>query len=145
MQGRGWLLATILLASAVAGGLPGTVPALAAPPTAEKASAPASMLQHDAGRRLFIRCVACHSVRANSPRMTGPTLHGIVGRRAGSVAGFRYITALKDQPFVWTGERLEQWLRQPQKDVPGLCLPFTGFSRKADRAALVAYLTHPQP
>lgn len=77
--------------------------------------------------------------------MTGPSLYGLIGRKAGSVAGFRYTTVLKDQSFVWTSERLEQWLRQPQKGMPGLCLPFTGFSSKADRAAMAAYLAHPQP
>lgn len=153
MPGQRWLPAAFLLACAAAGLAPGTAPARAEKPTGP-AIGPASTVQVDRGRRLFIRCVACHSVRAQSPlpnpnlqvpNLQGPNLHGIVGRKAGSLAGFRYTTALKDQPFIWTGERLEQWLRQPQKDMPGLCLPFTGFSRKADRAALVAYLAHPQP
>ncbi|MBV2149121.1 c-type cytochrome [Sphingobium sp. AS12] len=98
-----------------------------------------------AGQRHFIRCVACHSVSAAAPAKTGPHLQDIVGRRVASVPGFRYTTALKDQSFVWTKDRLENLLRQPQKQAPGLCLPFTGLTRRKDRTDLVAYLARPVP
>lgn len=98
-----------------------------------------------AGQRHFIRCVACHSVNAAAPAKTGPHLEGIVGRRVASVPGFRYTTALKDQSFVWTKDRLGNLLRQPQKQAPGLCFPFSGLIRRKDRTDLVAYLERPVP
>lgn len=98
----------------------------------------------EAGRGLFLRCNACHSVKASSRALTGPHLEGIVGRPVAAVPGFPYSAMLKDKSFVWTKDRLELWLRKPQKDFPGLCIPFTGLPRKADREALIAYLEHPE-
>lgn len=97
-----------------------------------------------AGKKHFIRCVACHSVSAASRPTTGPHLQGIVGRKAGSVEGFHY-TTLRAQTFLWDEQRLDRWLKAPQADFPGLCLPFTGLAKPEDRAALIAYLKNPAP
>ncbi|HKY81354.1 MAG TPA: c-type cytochrome [Sphingobium sp.] len=98
-----------------------------------------------AGKKHFIRCVACHSVSAASRPMTGPHLEGIVGRKAASVEGFHYTKILRTQTFLWDEQRLDRWLKAPQADFAGLCLPFTGLAKPEDRAALIAYLKNPAP
>lgn len=97
----------------------------------------------EAGRQLFMRCIACHTRSATARAGTGPHLEGIVGRQVASVPGFKYTAMLKDQSFAWTPQKLDQWLAQPQKHLPSMCIPFAGFSRKADRQALIAYLQSP--
>lgn len=85
------------------------------------------------GRQLFIRCVACHTRSTVARPGIGPHLEGIVGRTVASVPGFNYTATLKVQSFVWTRQKLDQWLRKPQEHFPGMCGPFAGFARKGDR------------
>lgn len=99
----------------------------------------------EAGRRLFVRCVACHTHSAAARPGTGPHLEGIVGRPVASAPGFNYTATLKGQSFVWTRQKLDQWLRKPQEHFPGMCVPFAGLARKADRQALIAFLETPAP
>lgn len=84
------------------------------------------------------RCAACHSMEPGENDV-GPSLAGVVGRKAGSVAGFDYSPALKAWGKVWTGPQLDQFLAGPQKMVPGtrMAMPVA----EADqRQALIAYL-----
>lgn len=94
----------------------------------------------EAGRKHFIRCVACHSTQADAPARSGPHLEGIVGREAATVADFKYSDAMRAQTFVWDEAQLDRWLEHPQADIPGLCLPFTGLAKPEARQALIAYL-----
>jgi cytochrome c len=97
------------------------------------------------GKKLFIRCSACHALQADAPPLTGPHLAGIIGRRAASVAGFEYSEPMQRQKFIWNASRLNKFLKSPQADVPDLCLPFLGFNSPKDRKALIAYLKNPAP
>ncbi len=94
------------------------------------------------GKRIFIRCGACHS--ATTPlNKVGPNLVGIVGRKAASVAGFNYSTPMKAQSFVWTEAKLDLWLTKPSTVVPGTTMAFAGLPKPEDRKALIAYLKKP--
>lgn len=108
--------------------------------TAAIAQRPASA---DAGKRHFVRCVACHSVIADAPPKLGPHLQGIVGRQVASVENYAYSDAMRAQNHTWDEARLDQWLKAPQADIPGLCLPFMGLAKPEDRQALIAYLKDP--
>jgi cytochrome c oxidase assembly protein subunit 11 len=90
-----------------------------------------------AGAQLFAeQCSACHELyRAK----LGPALAGVVGRQAGSVAGYPYSAALKAAGFVWDTARLEQWLADPQAYVPGALMPMKVDVPQA-RRDIVAYL-----
>jgi cytochrome c len=46
------------------------------------------------GARAFQRCRACHSVRPGEDKLPGPNLRGVLGRRAGTLAGFRFSPAM---------------------------------------------------
>ncbi len=114
--------------------------ATAEPPGTTQASA---QTDTTAGKRHFIRCVACHSVSVHARPLTGPHLEGIVGCPVASVEGFRYTEALSAKNFIWDEARLDNWLKAPQAEIAGLCLPFMGLAKAEDRAALITYLKNP--
>lgn len=82
------------------------------------------------------RCGACHSIQSNR---IGPKHLGVVGRKAGSVAGFEYSPALKKAKFTWTPAQLDKWLQGPGKLVRGTSMAFT-VTNPDDRKAIIAYL-----
>ena len=91
-----------------------------------------------AGKLVFMQCVACHSIDGST--RTGPTLKGIVGRKAGSVAEFHYSRAMKRAAIVWDAATLDAYLNHPQQQIPGNTMPFAGIGDAKQRADLVAYL-----
>jgi len=85
-------------------------------------------------------CMACHSF-APGRHLTGPSLAGLWGRRAGSAAGFgRYSDALKRSELAWNEKTLDAWLRNPAALVPGNTMLFDGIPDPGTRADLLAYL-----
>src|SRR5574337_933265 len=82
------------------------------------------------------RCSACHTVDHNS---VGPMHRGVVGRMAGSVPGYDYSPALAHARFIWTREKLMEWLKDPGALVPGTKMTYS-VPDAQDRADLVAYL-----
>jgi cytochrome c len=99
----------------------------------------------EAGRRVFQRCAACHTTEANAPARFGPNLRGVVGRKAASMPGYNYSTALKAQKFIWTEAQLDKWLKGPRALVPGTAMPFPGLPDPNDRKAVIAYLKSQTP
>jgi cytochrome c len=95
------------------------------------------------GKQQFIRCAACHAMTAKGPAKIGPHLQGLVGRKAGTVAGFRYSPAMARANLVWTEDALDRWLQRPTALVPGTSMAFAGMADAAQRKALVAYLKKP--
>jgi len=87
------------------------------------------------------RCGGCHSVESDR---VGPRHAGIVGRRAGSVAGFAYSPALKASGFTWDPARLERWLTDPESLVPGQRMGYR-VDDAAVRADVIAYLATLNP
>lgn len=82
------------------------------------------------------RCIACHSPDANR---VGPMHRGVVGRKAGSVAGFAYSKALQAAKVIWDEQTLDRWLSDPQAFLPGQRMNFR-VNDPTDRADLIAYL-----
>ena len=90
-----------------------------------------------AGRVLFATvCSACHGLDRNK---VGPMLDGVVGRRAGSVAGYPYSAALAKSGFTWDAGTLNKWLAGPQRFVPGAEMPFS-LPDAVRRRDVIAYL-----
>jgi cytochrome c len=96
----------------------------------------------DAGRggTLFNRCYICHSNTKGASSRMGPNLFGVVGRKAGTFPGFAYSGAMKSAGFVWTVPKLDAYLADPQKVVPGNNMPMAGMSDSQQRADIAAYL-----
>jgi cytochrome c len=96
-----------------------------------------------AGKGVFAPCSACHSVDGSNG--VGPSLQGVVGRKAGSFAGFRYSRAMKNAGLTWDAASLDAYIADPQKAVPGNVMPFSGIADARQRADLIAYLATRQP
>lgn len=92
------------------------------------------------GEAVFTQCKTCHVTDAGVNRI-GPSLHGIIGRKSGEVAGFSYSTANKESGITWTAEKLYQYLEKPARVVPGTKMAFAGLPKGQDRADVIAYLT----
>ncbi|MFM7347784.1 MAG: c-type cytochrome [Tagaea sp.] len=104
-------------------------------------AAPARAADPAAGEQAFRRlCAACHIVTAEGRRGVGPSLFGIVGRKSGTVEGFRYSAANQNANLVWTPEVLDKYLTNPREMVPGTTMAFAGIRNEAERANVVAYL-----
>ena len=92
------------------------------------------------GAKLFKdQCATCHTVPASDPKRQGPTLEGIVGRRAGAVADFHYSPGFAKADWSWDEAHLDPWLANPQAVIPGAIMPYR--QAKPDvRMAIIAYL-----
>lgn len=93
----------------------------------------------EAGREVFRKCAACHRLEPHR-NAVGPSLYGVIGRKAGSAPGYSYSKALKAVDFIWTPEQLDRWLRNPKSLVPGNKMPFAGLSADGDRANVIEFL-----
>ncbi|MNV87862.1 Cytochrome c2 [compost metagenome] len=71
----------------------------------------------------------------------GPSLHGVVGRPSGSLAGFSFSQAMKTKAVNWQAETIEQFISQPQAFVPGTYMPYMGLASAPDRQAVGCYLS----
>jgi cytochrome c len=89
------------------------------------------------GKALFAGCIACHS---ETPDALGPSLKGVVGRKAGSLEDFRYSSAMKRAGFDWDAANLRDYLHDPQAKVKGNHMPFSGYADLKDADDVIAYL-----
>ena len=95
------------------------------------------------GRLLFLRCASCHDITLGLSPKIGPSLAGVIGRRAGSLEGYAYSPAMKAQTFTWNDLTLDAWLTRPTALVPGTAMAFGGLESAADRKAIIDYLRAP--
>ena len=123
--------------------------AAAPAPEPEPEPAPAAAAGPDpallaAGEAAWRQCRACHTVGAGARNGTGPALNGILGRQAGTMAGFRYspqMVAAGEGGLVWTEQALDGFLENPAGSIPRNRMSFRGVRSAEERAALIAYLS----
>jgi cytochrome c len=89
------------------------------------------------GEALYARCEACHSLAVDR---VGPHHCALFGRKAGSVPGFAYSTAMQRADVVWNRESLDRFLANPLAMVPGTAMTYDGMADAGERADLIAYL-----
>jgi cytochrome c len=82
------------------------------------------------------RCTACHAVDSNK---IGPAHRGVLGRRFGSLPGYRYSDELARSRLRWTPQTLNAWLQDPEELVAGQRMGFQVDDAR-ERADLIAYL-----
>jgi cytochrome c len=93
-----------------------------------------------AGEAVFERsCVVCHSAEAGKNKV-GPSLAGVVGRKAGAIDGFKYSDAMKNAGVTWSNDTLDKYLADPKTFMPGNRMVYPGLRKEADRKAVIDYL-----
>ena len=93
-----------------------------------------------AGQAVFkSQCSICHSVQPGR-NMIGPSLAGVVGRKAGQEPGFHYSAANKASGETWDAATLDRYLTNPQAVVPHTLMTYGGLKDADKRANLIAYL-----
>jgi nitrite reductase (NO-forming) len=107
------------------------------PRAAAQAATPAG--DPTAGQKVFRKCQACHSLDPGK-NLIGPSLAGVIGRKAGAAPGFAFSPAMKGADLTWTPQILAAYLSDPQKAIPGNRMPFPGLKSEHDRDDVIAFL-----
>mgnify|MGYP000935683400 CR=1 FL=1 len=109
-------------------------------PNSENA-APVTTEGGDGGEEAYNNaCRTCHSVKPGDNRL-GPSLAGIVGKKAGSEGGYQYSPSLKDSGVTFDEATLDKFITNPDSVAPGNNMkPYTGISDAALRAKIIAFL-----
>ena len=98
------------------------------------------------GEKVFAKCKACHE-NEKGVNKVGPTLKGVVGRKAASVPDYKYseaMTAKGAEGVVWDEATLAAYLPDPKAFVPKTKMAFGGLKKPEDVADVIAYLAaHP--
>ena len=93
-----------------------------------------------AGQTMFEhRCRSCHADDA-SLKSYGPSLVGVIGRKAGSIDGFTYSDALKSSGLVWTAESLRAWMANNTGIMPGTRMRHVGITEISEQDFILEYL-----
>lgn len=90
----------------LSGAAPTGVLAQFTPPTAPAAVEPATLFSR--------QCGTCHVVDEAGGQRQGPNLRGVFGRKAGTLAGFKYSPGFAASGIVWDETTLDAYLTNPQ-------------------------------
>jgi cytochrome c len=104
-------------------------------------SATASMAQDAAaGEKAFAICKACHQLGETAKNSVGPVLNGIIGRKAGTFAGYNYSDANKNSGLTWDEATFREYIKDPKAKVPGTKMAYAGMKDEQKVSDLLAYL-----
>jgi len=93
-----------------------------------------------AGQDVFhSKCGICHSAVAGQNRL-GPSLFGVIGRKAGTLPSYDYSDAMKASGKTWDDATLDTYLANPRGTLPGIKMTFAGLPDATDRGNVIAYL-----
>jgi cytochrome c len=91
-------------------------------------------------------CRECHSFVKDDNRL-GPSLYGVVGRKAGTEPGYDYTQSMKESGVTWDVATLDKWIADPGALVPGngMSPPYSGIDDPAIRKRIIAFLQSISP
>ncbi len=92
------------------------------------------------GQKVFKKCSACHVVAKGGKNKIGPALYGVMGRKSGSVSGYKYSKALIAHAKVWSYEEMNGFLIKPTAHIKGTKMAFAGLKSEKDRASVMLYM-----
>ncbi|MEI6413648.1 MAG: cytochrome c family protein [Pseudomonadota bacterium] len=97
----------------------------------------------DAGKGLSVfeeECGDCHAAKAGKNKK-GPSLFGVVGRKAGTIADFgKYSDAMKNSGITWSRDKLDAYITHPKEVVSGGKMKYDGLAKASDRGDLLEFL-----
>ena len=93
-----------------------------------------------AGEKVFAVCKACHQIGENAKNVVGPTLNGLIGRKAGSVPGYSYSVANKDSGITWNESTFREYIKDPKAKIPGTKMIYAGLKDEKRTTDLIAFL-----
>ena len=99
----------------------------------------ASAADVEAGKKVFKKCKACHSLKAGKKKV-GPSLHGVIGDKSAQMKGYKYSKAMKKADITWDDATLDAYLTKPKKFLKGTKMSFAGLKKKKDRDNVIAYI-----
>jgi cytochrome c len=104
-------------------------------------SLPATAADASKGKTLFETCGKCHSITAEGDStLVGPTLKGIVGRKAASIEDFRYSSAMRNSGITWDEASLKEYITDPQTKVKGNRMALKSTFEPNEIDDIIAYL-----
>ncbi|MGC9270499.1 c-type cytochrome [Acidiphilium sp.] len=87
------------------------------------------------------QCAACHTVTKGGANGVGPNLYGVMNDKMFAAPGYAFSTAVKSKASgVWTYQKMNEWLDDPQTFAPGTRMGYTGIKNDVQRADTIAYL-----
>jgi len=92
------------------------------------------------GKRVFLRCAACHTLGEGERNKSGPNLWNLFGHEAGSREFPRYSRALSSADFIWGADELNAWLTKPKEFLPGTSMNFSGLAKEGQRIDVIAFI-----
>jgi cytochrome c len=92
------------------------------------------------GEKVFKKCAACHSITKGGANKIGPALWGVLGRKAGSLSGYKYSKGMVAYGKQWSFEEMNGFLTRPKEWVKGTKMSYAGLKNVKDRAALILYM-----
>jgi cytochrome c len=93
------------------------------------------------GAQVFRACSACHALTPDAGPMAGPHLHGIFGRRMGTLPGYVYSERLARGDIIWDATTIgDLFTRGPDVVTPGTKMPVQRVDNAEDLAALLRFL-----
>jgi len=94
----------------------------------------------ESGKKIFKKCVACHSINKGGGNKIGPALYNVVGRKVGSVNEYKYSKVLASYGKEWTFAELNGFLKKPSSYLKGTKMSYAGLRKEIDRASIIKYL-----
>jgi cytochrome c len=91
------------------------------------------------GAKVFKKCKACHSIKAGKKKV-GPSMFGVVGRKAGTAKGYRFSKAMKSSGLTWDEATLDKFLKKPKELIKKTKMGFGGLKKDSQRADVIAYM-----
>jgi cytochrome c len=103
-------------------------------------SAVPAYAQDDGQTAFNNNCRTCHTMKQGDNRL-GPSLAGIIGRKAGSLPDYPFSASMKQSEIVWDEANLDQFIANPDQVVSGNNMkPYGGITDAALRKAIVGFL-----
>lgn len=92
-----------------------------------------------AGEKVFKKCKACHTLEEGKNKV-GPSLHGVIGRAAGSLEGFKFSSAMQESGLTWDEDTLAKFLAKPKDVVDKTKMSFAGLKKEDEVEDVIAYI-----